>query len=139
MATRSQIMQQFATASAALSASESEIKAARQKIFDSVPDSGATPQQETNIQKLRGALGDVLDARNRLAVITADQLDDSDDVKELASQMKQINASLQDDLDDLKGLVDNAEQIAAAAKYISQVTASVAQLAAQLASVASPR
>ena len=131
--TKKTIVKQSDKAKAALAASEREIKDKMSMIYDDIGPDGATADQKAK-RKSSKAARDVLDARDRLAVLTAELLDDSDDVAALAKQLKWINDGIQEDLDDLKDLVDTAEQIAATAKYIAEITATVAGLAATLTS-----
>jgi hypothetical protein len=80
-------------------------------------------------KELRATQGEVRDGFKILAFVTAQRLDDTDEVSLLLRQLQVVNAGLEDDLAQLQDIEKFAEIAATVADALAKTAASLAKVA----------
>lgn len=88
-----------------------------------------TDKEITQRKKLRATQGEVRDSFRILAFVTAQRLDNADEVAQLLRQIQIVSAGLEDDLARLKKVAKFAEIAAEVAEGLAKVAENLADVA----------
>jgi vacuolar-type H+-ATPase subunit I/STV1 len=91
-----------------------------------------TPTEIAERKKLRAKLTECREGVAVLAIVTADRLDSSEEVKDLLREMRAVNTGLQKDLAELKKIEKYATIAAQAAEFLNKSVDRLIKLAAAI-------
>jgi small-conductance mechanosensitive channel len=132
---RSQIDKILAVCEAArktIDAQQTEFGIRLNKLASPDPPRDLTPAEQAEIARLNAALDALAEKDQDLSVLTLEQLNDSDGVKELADQMKAANAALKGTLEKVQKTAQQLQQLADFLKVLDGIAQNLIKLSTLL-------